>query len=423
MIVLVIGSGGREHALVWKLAQSSFVTGIIATPGNPGIAQVARCVPSPGTSPNDYLAIAQQHNAHLTIVGPEVPLIDGIVDTFRAAGRKIFGPTAAAAQLEGSKVFAKNFFARHGIPTARYTTATALAEATAAIDTFEPPFVLKADGLAAGKGVLIVPTRELAVQAASQLLDGSLAGPAGTRLVIEEFLTGEEVSYIAITDGTTILPLKPAQDHKAIFDDDQGPNTGGMGAYVDDRILTPAQHEQILNTILRPTVDGMKAEGHPFTGFLYAGLMMTPAGPKILEYNVRLGDPETQPLMMALRSDLAEVLENATDGRLENTTLEWSQEPSLCVILAAHGYPGPVRSGDSITGIPEAEAAGAKIFHAGTKRAGREILTAGGRVLAVTATAPSLPAAIEKVYAAAHKIHFNGMQFRKDIGRKGLKRW
>jgi phosphoribosylamine--glycine ligase len=423
LIILVIGGGGREHALVWRLAQSAFVTGIIATPGNPGIAKIALCVTADGTSPADYLAVADKHNAHLTIVGPEVPLIEGIVDTFRAAGRKIFGPTAAAAQLEGSKVFAKNFFARHAIPTARYTTATTQAQADAAIESFQPPYVLKADGLAAGKGVLIVPTKAEASQAAAQLLNGSLVGQAGTRLVIEEFLTGEEVSYIAITDGTTILPLKPAQDHKAIFDEDQGPNTGGMGAYVDDRILTPAQHDQIMTKILRPTIDGMKAEGTPFTGFLYAGLIMTADGPKILEYNVRLGDPETQALMMALQSDLAEVLENAADGKLENTTLKWSPEPSLCVILAAHGYPGTVRTGDPIAGIPQAEAAGAKVFHAGTKRAGREIITAGGRVLAVTASGPTLPDAIENAYTAVATIHFDGMQFRKDIGQKGLKRW
>jgi phosphoribosylamine--glycine ligase len=421
--ILVIGGGGREHALAWKLAQSAFVTRVIATPGNPGIAEVALCVPTAGTTPADYLAVAEQHSVDLTVVGPEVPLIAGVVDAFQAAGRKIFGPTAAAAQLEGSKVFAKNFFARHGIPTARYATATTLVEAAAAIDTFDAPFVLKADGLAAGKGVLIVPTKEEANAAAAQLLDGSLVGDAGARLVIEEFLVGEEVSYIAITDGTTILPLKPAQDHKAIFDGDQGPNTGGMGAYVDDRILTPDQHDQIMAEILRPTVDGLKAEGTPFVGFLYAGLMMTANGPKILEYNVRLGDPETQPLMMALRSDLADVLDRATEGKLAGTTLRWSSDTTLCVILAAAGYPGPVRSGDPISGVHEAELAGAKVFQAGTKMVARQLVTAGGRVLAVTAAGASLPAAIEKAYTAAAHIHFEGAQLRKDIGQKGLKRW
>ncbi len=423
MKILVIGGGGREHALAWKLAQSPFVTRVIATPGNPGIAEVALCVPTAGNTPADYLAVAEQQSVDLTVVGPEGPLTAGVVDAFQAAGRKIFGPTAAAAQLEGSKVFAKDFFARHGIPTARYATATTLAEATQAIESFDAPFVLKADGLAAGKGVLIVPTKEEAAAAAAQLLDGSLVGDAGARLVIEEFLVGEEVSYIAITDGTTILPLKPAQDHKAIFDGDQGPNTGGMGAYVDDRILSPAQHQQIMAEILRPTVDGMKAEGNPFVGFLYAGLMMTASGPKILEYNVRMGDPETQPLMMALRSDLADLLDRAAEGRLAGTTLQWSTDPTLCVILAAAGYPGPARTGDPITGIRQAEAARAKVFQAGTKLIDGQLVTAGGRVLAVTAAGPTLPAAIENAYAAAAHVHFDGAQHRKDIGHKGLKRW
>ena len=423
MNILVIGAGGREHALAWKLAQSPTVTRLFATPGNPGIAEVAQCVPLSATTPADYLAVAHQHHIDLTIVGPEVPLIAGVVDAFRAAGLAIFGPTAAAAQLEGSKVFAKNFFARHHIPTARYATAATLAEAEAAINSFSAPFVLKADGLAAGKGVLLVQSKAEALAAAAQLLDGSLVGTAGSQLVIEEFLTGEEVSYIAITDGQTILPLKPAQDHKAIFDGDLGPNTGGMGAYVDDRILTPAQHEQILREILRPTVDGMNAEGTPFSGFLFAGLMMTPAGPKILEYNVRLGDPETQPLMVALQSDLAEVLSRAAAGKLNDTTLQWSPNPTLCVILAAHGYPAQVRTGDPITGIAAAQATGAQIFQAGTILVENHLLTAGGRVLAVTTTAPTLRETIDQAYAAARLIHFDGLQLRKDIGQKGLKRW
>lgn len=423
MNILVIGAGGREHALAWKLAQSPTVTRVFATPGNPGIAAVAQCVTTSGTSPADYLAVALQHQIDLTIVGPEIPLIAGVVNAFRDAGLAIFGPTAAAAQLEGSKVFAKNFFARHNIPTARYSTASSLAEAETAINSFDAPFVLKADGLAAGKGVLIVPTKAEALTAAAQLLDGSLVGAAGSQLVIEEFLTGEEVSYIAITDGKTILPLKPAQDHKAIFDGDRGPNTGGMGAYVDDRILTPAQHQQILHEILRPTVDGMNAEGTPFSGFLFAGLMMTPSGPKILEYNVRLGDPETQPLMLALQSDLAQVLSLAAAGKLKNTTLEWSPNPTLCVILAAHGYPAQVRTGDPITGIEAAQATGAEIFQAGTTLVENHLLTAGGRVLAVTTSAPTLRQAIDQAYAAAKLIHFDGVQLRKDIGQKGLKRW
>jgi phosphoribosylamine---glycine ligase len=421
--ILVIGAGGREHALAWKLAQSPIVTRVFAAPGNPGIAAIAQCIPLSGTTPADYLAVARQHEIDLTIVGPEIPLIAGVVDAFRAAGLHIFGPTAAAAQLEGSKVFAKNFFARHNIPTARFATATSLAEAETAINSFDAPFVLKADGLAAGKGVLIVPTKSDALAAAAQLLDGSLVGDAGSQLVIEEFLTGEEVSFIAITDGINILPLKPAQDHKAIFDGDLGPNTGGMGAYVDDRILTPDQHEQILSEILRPTVAGMRAEGTPFSGFLFAGLMMTPTGPKILEYNVRLGDPETQPLMLALQSDLAQVLSRAAAGNLADSTLQWSPQPTLCVVLAAHGYPAQVRTGDPISGIPAAEATGAQIFHAGTTHVENQLLTAGGRVLAVTTSAPNLRQTIDQAYAAAKLIHFDGLQIRKDIGQKGLKRW
>lgn len=295
MNILVIGSGGREHALAWKLAQSPTVTRVFAAPGNPGIAEVAACVPVTGPTPAAYLRIAEEHAIDLTVVGPEAPLMEGVVDIFRAAGRKIFGPTAQAAQLEGSKVFSKDFFARHNIPTARHMVAHTDAEAMAALDEFEAPFVLKADGLAAGKGVVITGIREEARLVARQFLKGELVGNAGKRLVIEEFLTGEEVSFIAITDGKTILPLLPAQDHKAIYDNDRGPNTGGMGAYVDERILTPEQHTQIMREILEPTVAGMNVDGIPFTGFLYAGLMMTPAGPKILEYNVRLGDPEHNP--------------------------------------------------------------------------------------------------------------------------------
>lgn len=423
MNILVIGSGGREHALAWRLAQSPAATRIFAAPGNPGIEEVATCVPVNGPTPEAYLRIAEQYGIDLTIVGPEAPLLEGVVDLFRGAGRKIFGPTAKAAQLEGSKVFSKDFFARHHIPTARYCTAETEVEALNAINQFNAPFVLKADGLAAGKGVVITASREEAGRVAKQLISGQLVGNAGKRLVIEEFLTGEEVSFIAITDGKAILPLLPAQDHKAIFDGDEGPNTGGMGAYVDERILTRAEHDQIMREILEPTVRGMAAEGTPFTGFLYAGLMMTPSGPKILEYNVRLGDPETQPLMTALRSDLVQVLDRAATGSLDNTTLEWASQPTLCVVLAASGYPAVPRTGDTITGIKEAESTGAKVFHAGTKLVDSQLVTSGGRVLAVTATAGTLSETIEKAYLAVRRIHFDGMQLRKDIGGKGLKRW
>jgi phosphoribosylamine--glycine ligase len=417
--VLVIGSGGREHALAWRLAQSPTVEKVYAASGNPGIAQSATCL-----SGNNYLQLAADHGIDLTVVGPEAPLIDGVVDQFRQAGRAIFGPVQAAAQLEGSKIFSKNFFARHSIPTARFHTATNEADALKALEDFEAPVVLKADGLAAGKGVVIAQSMDEARATVKQFMAGELVGAAGQRLVIEEFLVGEEVSFIALSDGTTILPLLPSQDHKNIFDNDQGPNTGGMGAYVDERILTADQTQIVMETVMRPAIDGMRKEGSPFTGFLYAGLMMTPNGPKTLEFNVRMGDPETQPIMYRLRSDLAQVLYNGATGNLHTSTLEWSPDPSVAIVLAAAGYPGKPTTGDVITGINAAEATGAKVFHAGTKTNDQgQLVSNGGRVLAVTASAPTLPQAIASAYTAAAPIHFAGMQFRKDIGTKGLKRW
>jgi len=417
--VLVIGSGGREHALAWRLAQSPTVEKVYAASGNPGIAQSATCL-----SGNNYLQLAADHGIDLTVVGPEAPLIDGVVDQFRQAGRAIFGPVQAAAQLEGSKIFSKNFFARHSIPTARFHTATNEADALNALEDFEAPVVLKADGLAAGKGVVIAQSMDEARATVKQFMAGELVGAAGQRLVIEEFLVGEEVSFIALSDGTTILPLLPSQDHKNIFDNDQGPNTGGMGAYVDERILTADQTQIVMETVMRPAIDGMRKEGSPFTGFLYAGLMMTPNGPKTLEFNVRMGDPETQPIMYRLRSDLAQVLYNGATGNLHTSTLEWSPDPSVAIVLAAAGYPGKPTTGDVITGIDAAEATGAKVFHAGTKTNDQgQLVSNGGRVLAVTASAPTLPQAIASAYRAAAPIHFAGMQFRKDIGTKGLKRW
>lgn len=419
MNVLVIGSGGREHAMVWRLAQSPSVTRVFAAPGNPGIAQEATVI-----ADATYLEIAIKHGIDLTVVGPEVPLIDGVVDQFRNAGKAIFGPTRAAAQLEGSKIFSKTFFDRHRIPTARFLTAKSLTAALAALDEFTAPVVLKADGLAAGKGVVIAQTMDEARTAVRQFMDGELAGDAGKSLVIEEFLTGEEVSFIALSDGENILPLLPSQDHKAVFDEDKGPNTGGMGAYADERILTAEQTAEVMAKVMRPAIDGMKADGIPFTGFLYAGLMMTPGGVKVLEFNVRMGDPETQALLYSLRSDLGEVLMAGAAGKLGGIKLNWAPEPAVAIVMAAHGYPGKARSGDEITGIGNAEKAGAKVFHAGTKIGESErLVTSGGRVLAVTASAPSLPEAIAKAYTAAGHVHFEGMHFRKDIGKKGLRRW
>ena len=419
MNVLVIGSGGREHALTWRLAQSPSVNRIYAAPGNPGISQSATCLA--GT---DYLSIVDTHGIDLTVVGPEAPLIAGVVDQFRQAGKAIFGPVQAAAQLEGSKIFSKNFFGRHNIPTARFHTATNEADALRALDDFDAPVVLKADGLAAGKGVVIAHSMGEARATVRQFMQGELAGAAGQRLVIEEFLTGEEISFIALSDGDTLLPLLPSQDHKNIYENDQGPNTGGMGAYVDERLLTNELTKTIMETVMRPAIDGMRKEGSPFTGFLYAGLMMTADGPKTLEFNVRMGDPETQPLMFRLESDLAQVLHAGATGKLHTQSLKWSPDPSVAIVFAAAGYPGRPRMGDPISGIAEAEPGGAKVFHAGTQHdENGQLVTAGGRVLAVTASGKTLPDAIASAYTAAGAIHFHGMQFRKDIGKKGLTRW
>jgi phosphoribosylamine--glycine ligase len=409
--ILVIGGGGREHALAWRLSRSGHE--IVAAPGNPGIASLGRCLAA--TSPDDCLAVALSEQVDLTVVGPEAPLVAGVVDRFRAAGRPIVGPTAAAAQLEGSKSFSKDFMIRSGIPTAGYLTVTTSEEAWKAIDRFGYPIVLKADGLAAGKGVVIARNR--------QESESALPGLLGSKLVVEKFLQGEEVSFIALSDGSRVLALQPTQDHKAVHDRDQGPNTGGMGAYCDSRILTAAQTRDILDNIIYPTVERMAAEGAAFTGFLYAGLMLTSEGPKVLEFNARLGDPETQALMHRMSGDFAPALLAAAQGDLGNSSLSWQAGPSVCVVLAAHGYPGQVRSGDTITGIDEAEAAGAVVFQAGTKLAGERLVTSGGRVLGVTASGADLRTAMSSAYGAAGLIHFEGMHYRSDIGAKGLKRY
>lgn len=403
MKILVLGSGGREHALCWKLAQSPGVE-VFATPGNPGIARVATCLPQ-GAS---FLEAAERCGAGLTIVGPEVPLVDGVVDQFRSVGRLIVGPNRAAAQLEGSKIFAKRFFAQSGIPTAGFATAETPDEARAALDRFGFPVVLKADGLAAGKGVVIAHDRADADAALSQLQG---------RLVIEEFLSGEEVSFIALCDGRDVVPLAPTQDHKAVFDGDTGPNTGGMGAYCDPTILTDAQTQRILRTAIYPAVDATN-----FTGFLYAGLMMTADGPKVLEFNVRLGDPETQPLMHRMASDFVPLLLAAAEGKLAGARIEWRREPSVCVILASGGYPGAFETGKRIDGIEAAEATGATVFQAGTRRGAEGLETSGGRVLGVTGRGEDLKEAIRNTYIAVKKIRFEGMHFRNDIGRKGIVR-
>jgi phosphoribosylamine---glycine ligase len=410
MKILVIGSGGREHALCWKLKKSRKTSALYAAPGNPGIAQIATCLVT-----KDYLAAAESVDADLTIVGPEGPLAEGLVDQFRGKGRAIVGPTAAAARLEASKIFAKEFMLRANIPTARFATVTSAREAQDALRQFDFPVVLKADGLAAGKGVIIANSSSEATQAIAQLLS------PGSSLVIEEFLSGEEVSFIVLSDGVNIVPLEPSQDHKAVYDGDTGPNTGGMGAYCDGRILDEFHKSQILAQVIRPAIEHMRAEGQPFTGFLYAGLMMTAQGPKVLEFNARLGDPETQVLMHRMESDFVEPLFAAAHGSLDEVKLHWRQEPSVCVVLAAAGYPGAVRTGDAIKGLGQTKSA--NVFHAGTKFADDALVTSGGRVLGVTARGPSLPEAIRNAYEEIRCIHFEGMHYRTDIGRKGLKRW
>ncbi len=402
MKTLVIGSGGREHALAWRLRKSPSVTKVYASPGNPGISQVAECL-----STGDYLDLAERIRPDLTVVGPEAPLVAGIVDRFRARGLAIVGPTAANAALEGSKVHSKRFMQKLGVPTARFEIAESPQAALDALRAFRYPVVLKTDGLAAGKGVIIAGNPAEATAAIA-----SLACP----LVIEEFLEGEELSFIVLADGTRAVPFEPSQDHKRVFDGDQGPNTGGMGAYSDSLLLSAAERDRIMDTIVNPVV---RATG--FTGFLYAGLMMTPDGPSVLEFNVRLGDPETQPLMMRLESDWGEVLLAAARGSLGTDQLQWSGEPATCVVLASAGYPGAYESGKPIRGLDAVRSA--TVFHAGTSERNGETVTAGGRVLGVTARGADLAASIATAYAACSAISFEGMQYRKDIGQKGLRRY
>ncbi|HEY2013452.1 MAG TPA: phosphoribosylamine--glycine ligase [Bryobacteraceae bacterium] len=402
MKVLVIGGGGREHALAWRLRNSPSVTDLHAAPGNPGIAELAKC-----HAATDYVNLAEELTVDLTVVGPEAPLVAGVVDQFREAGLPIVGPTAENAALEGSKVHSKRFMERIGVPTARFQTAATANEAMEALRRFRYPVVLKTDGLAAGKGVIIAQNESEARGAAA-----SLPYP----LVIEEFLEGEEVSFIVLCDGKRAVPLEPSQDHKRVFDNDQGPNTGGMGAYSDSKILSQGQRSQILDTIINPVVHATR-----FTGFLYAGLMMTPSGPSVLEFNVRMGDPETQPLMARLESDWGEVLMAAARGSLDFDTLQWSPEPATCVVMASGGYPGSFATGQKITGIEELNDAIA--FQAGTKRVGDALVTAGGRVLGITARGKDLKESIDRAYNAVSRIKFEGMHYRKDIGRRGLDRY
>jgi phosphoribosylamine--glycine ligase len=422
MKLLVLGSGGREHALAWKLHESPLMEELYCAPGNAGIAQEAECLPLDLSQPQAAVALAKRLNIDLTIVGPELPLVAGVVDEFERAGLAVVGPNRAAARLEGSKIFAKEFMRRHGIPTARFEVATSYEAAVQALARFPLPVVVKADGLAAGKGVVVARTSLEAEQAIDDFMRRKTLGSAGDQVVIEECLTGEETSFIVLTDGRGILPLPPTQDHKALLDGDRGPNTGGMGAFSDDSILSEATHDEVLRTIVAPTLAGMEMEGSPYRGFLYFGLMMTAGGPMLLEYNVRLGDPETQPILMRLRSDLVDLLLACREGRLATLDVHWSPNPAVCVVLSSRGYPGKPETGIKITGFEGTEAlGGVKIFHAGTRFQDQQLLTAGGRVMGVTAIAEDLPSAIQRAYAGVGKIQFDGMQYRRDIGAKGLR--
>jgi phosphoribosylamine---glycine ligase len=432
MNILVIGGGGREHALAWKIAQSSRVAKVFVAPGNAGTARERELSNVALTSIEDLLHFAQLERIGLTVVGPEAPLADGVVDAFRRAGLKIFGPTQAAAQLESSKDFAKAFMARHGIPTAEYESFTDAAEAHAYVDDRGAPIVVKADGLAAGKGVVVAMSAGDAHAAidAMMLVDRKLVphqhgahpvrdGPPA-RVVIEEYLTGEEASFIVMADGSHILPLASSQDHKRLCDGDTGPNTGGMGAYSPAPVVTPAVHARIMREIIVPAVDGMAADGIPYSGFLYAGVMIDNEGnPRTLEFNCRLGDPETQPMMMRLKTDLVELLEHAVEGTLDRIDADWDRRAALGVVLAAAGYPDAPRKGDAISGLDVARD-DCKIFHAATAQAGERIVTAGGRILCVTALGETLRQAQRTAYAAVGGIHFDGMQYRSDIGHRAL---
>ena len=419
MNILIIGSGGREHALAWKLAQSPKVTQIFVAPGNAGTAQLNKTQNITQQDNAALVKFAQNNDIELTVVGPEAPLAKGVVDLFRDAGLAIFGPTQAAAQLESSKAFAKSFMARHHIPTAAYGTFTDASEAHDYINTHGAPIVVKADGLAAGKGVVVAMTTDEAHKAIDDMLDGNRLGDAGARVVIEEFLDGEEASFIVLCDGEHALPLATSQDHKRLLDGDNGPNTGGMGAYSPAPVVTPDVHDRAMRDVIQPTLDGMKADGIVFTGFLYAGLMIKPDGSiKVLEFNCRMGDPETQPIMRRLNSDLFDVLNHGARGTLDQVTLDWSDEVAIGIVLAAHNYPATPRTGDVVS--TPADTLDCVTFHAGTAREFEQTLTSGGRVLCVTALAPTLKQAQTAAYQHIHGIQFNGMQYRTDIGYRAI---
>jgi phosphoribosylamine--glycine ligase len=425
MKVLVIGSGGREHALAWKAAQSPHVEIVFVAPGNAGTAREPKLenIAIGAEDIPGLVKFAKENDIGLTIVGPEAPLVKGIVDEFRRAGLRCFGPTKGAAQLEGSKAFTKDFLARHRIPTAAYRNFTDMDAALAYVREQGAPIVIKADGLAAGKGVIVAMTLDEAEAAVRDMLAGNTFGSAGHRVVIEEFLDGEEASFICMVDGTHVLPMATSQDHKRVGDGDTGPNTGGMGAYSPAPVVTPEIHARILREVIEPTVRGMAAEGNPYTGFLYAGLMIDSNGaPKVIEYNCRFGDPETQPIMLRLRSDLVALCNAALDGRLDKITAEWDARAALGVVLAAGGYPGDYAKGAVISGLDHADTADAKVFHAGTTVKDGQIVTNGGRVLCATALGATVTEAQRKAYEQVKKIAWDGMTYRRDIGYRAVAR-
>jgi phosphoribosylamine--glycine ligase len=422
MKVLVIGNGGREHALVWKLAQSPKVTKIFCAPGNGGIASMAECVSIEADDIAQLVKFAVENKIDWTVVGPEASLVAGVVDAFREAGRKIFGPSKAAAAIEGSKALAKDIMAKYNIPTAKAATFTDSAAALKYIEEIGAPCVVKADGLAAGKGVVVAMDKETAIEAVKMIMEEKVFGESGSKLVIEEYLEGEEVSILAFTDGQTVVPMVSAQDHKRIFDGDQGPNTGGMGAYSPAPIYTEELARQVQADILEPTIKALDQEDREYTGVIYAGLMITKDGPKVLEYNARFGDPETQPILMRLETDLIEIMEAVEAKKLHQQEIKWSSDAAVCVVVASGGYPGSYKTGIPIDGIEQANQAGdaVYVFQAGTKLVNGQLVTNGGRVLGVTAKGTTVKEAVEQAYLAITKINFGGMYYRKDIAYRAL---
>lgn len=423
MDILVVGSGGREHALVWKLAQSLRVNNIYCAPGNPGIGQIAQCVDIKADDVAGLVGFVEEHKIDLTIVGPEVPLLAGLVDALQSKGHKAFGPSRVAAELEGSKAFAKHIMKKYRIPTGDYEVFTELAGALAYIEEKGAPIVVKADGLAAGKGVVVAMDKETAIEAVKSIMGDKIFGAAGNQVVLEEYLEGEEASLLAFSDGTHVAPMIAAQDHKRVFDNDEGPNTGGMGTYAPAPVVTEAMRQRVVEEVLLPAVRAMAAEERPYKGVLYAGLMITQAGPKVIEFNARFGDPETQVILPLLATDLVDICEAVVDGTLAQQIITWHDGAAVCVVAASGGYPGSFAKGKEINGLREADSLpGVITFHAGTAAAEGKLVTAGGRVLGVTARGNSIAAAIDLAYEGIKKVQFDGMHYRKDIGQRALKR-